>query len=228
MQPKYRAWLAGAKAELPIIMGGIPFGIIYGVTALKLGLSPWFIQAMSTIVFGGSSQMIIAQMFGSFAPNLAIILTSTVVNLRHALYSASLAPYVQPLSRWWKVLLAYLLTDEAYAVAITNYQERNDPEHGHWFFFGAGFMLWISWQVSTAIGILVGSQLPPMPVLDIAAALTFIGILIPILRDKALIAAAITGASVAVLASGLPYKLDLMAAAVVGIGVGLAIEGKQA
>ncbi len=179
MQPKYQAWWAGAKAELPIILGGIPFGIIYGVTALQLGLSPWFIQAMSIIVFGGSSQMIIAKMFGTGAPNLAIMLTATVVNLRHALYSASLAPYVQPLKRVWKVLLAYLLTDEAYAVAITNYQERNDPEHGHWFFFGAGFMLWFAWQMSTAIGILVGSQLPSMPVLEIAAALTFIGIFSP-------------------------------------------------
>lgn len=228
MHPKYQAWFAGIKAEVPIVLGVVPFGVIYGVTALKLGLSPWLIQAMSTIIFAGSSQMIVAQLFGTGVPNLAIILTAAVVNLRHALYSASVAPYLQQLKRGWKVLLAYLLTDEAYAVAITGYQERNDPEYGHWYFFGAGFMLWFSWQLSTAIGLLVGSQIGTMPVLEIALALTFTGILVPTLRDRAVIGAAVTGASVAVLAAGLPYKLGLIVAAIVGIGVGLALEGKRA
>ena len=103
-----------------------------------------------------------------------IVLTTFVVNLRHALYSASVAPYLKRLNSGWKMLLAYLLTDEAYAVAITHYAQGGNGTRKHWYFFGAGLTLWTSWQASTAVGILLGAQVPASWSLDFTLPLTFI------------------------------------------------------
>src|SRR5512136_1584816 len=108
-------FLNGAKAELPILLGVLPFGMIYGVLALQAGLPPVLALAMSSIVFAGSSQFIGTQLMAQGAGGLVIVVTTFIVNLRHALYSASVAPYLGRLPLRWKMLLAYLLTDEAYA-----------------------------------------------------------------------------------------------------------------
>lgn len=217
-------FLAGVRDELPILVGGFPFGMIYGILALGAGLSPFDAQAMSAVVFAGSSQLIAVQLFGLNTPALVIILTGFVVNLRHALYSASVAPYVRHLSPSWKGLLAYLLTDEAYAVSIAHYRRDGDLTHKHWYFLGAGLALWITWQVSTAVGIFLGAQIPASWGLDLTLALTFIALVIPLIDSRPTLLAALTAGLVAVLAAGLPYRLNLVAAALTGILVGLGSE----
>ena len=156
-----------------------------------------------------------------------IVLTIAVVNLRHMLYSASVAPYVRALPMRWKVLLSYLLTDEAYAVTILNYEEGASNPSGHWFFLGAGLTLWISWQISTAIGILLGATMPESWPLDFALPVTFIAIIIPALKDRPAIAASLTAGAVALLAYDLPYKLGLMVAGLLGITVGTLLEERK-
>src|SRR5512141_2672445 len=140
---------AGVRAEFPLLIGVFPFGMIYGALALNAGLSAAASQLMSSIVFAGSSQFITTQLAHQAAPGLVIILTIAVVNLRHMLYSASLAPYLKDLSLRWKVLLSYLLTDEAYAPSILKYEKDGIKTYTHWFLLGAGFSLWFTWQVST-------------------------------------------------------------------------------
>ncbi len=124
-------FLSGVKAELPILLGVAPFGMIYGALAIGSGLPVGMAQAMSAIVFAGSAQFIAAQLIGGGAPALVLLLTTFIVNIRHMLYSASIAPYFRPLRPAWKWLLAYLLTDEAFAVAIIHYQQtENQRNHG--------------------------------------------------------------------------------------------------
>src|SRR5579875_3989634 len=103
-----RAFLRGMRAELPILVGVVPFGLIYGVAALQAGIAAPLAQAMSAVIFAGSAQFITAQLVGAGIPALVIILTGVIINLRHLLYSASVAPYIRPLRLPWKVLLAYL------------------------------------------------------------------------------------------------------------------------
>jgi 4-azaleucine resistance transporter AzlC len=220
------AFLSGVKAELPILVGVMPFGMIYGVLALGAGLSPSAAQAMSSIIFAGSSQFIATQMLGS-APALVILITVAVVNLRHALYSASLAPYLRPLSPAWKWLLSYLLTDEAYAVGIVRYQQEDVDPHKHWHLLGAGITLWSGWQVSTAAGVFLGAVVPSSWSLDFTLALTFIALITPTLRDRPTLAAATSAGITALLTYGLPLKLGLIAAALVGIVVGLLVEARK-
>jgi predicted branched-subunit amino acid permease len=142
------------------------------------------------------------------------------------LYSASVAPYVKHLRPAWKWLLAYLLTDEAYAVTIGHYNQASDPRHKHWFFLASGLLLWGTWQASTAAGIFLGASVPPNWSLDFTLALTFIAIVVPGLKDRAGVAAAVTAGGIAVLAAGLPFKLGLLAAALIGILVGYWLEGR--
>jgi predicted branched-subunit amino acid permease len=253
-----KEFIAGLKAELPLLIGVIPFGMIYGVLALDAGIPPAAAQAMSSILFAGSAQIIVTQLVSQGTPALVIVLTVAIVNLRHALYSASLAPYTQRLRPAWKWLLAYLLTDEAYAVTILYYEpgspptavgtslafsssqsampdEAGDPpdtlalqpDMRHWFFLAAGLALWTTWQLSTAAGILLGAIIPQSWSLDFTLALTFIALVVPALRDRPGLAAALSAGIVALVAYSWPYKLGLVTAAVAGILVGLLVEGRK-
>ena len=223
-----REFLSGCRDELPLLLGVVPFGMIYGVLALDAGLGAFTSQAMSSVVFAGSAQLLATQLVREAAPALVVVITIFVVNLRHALYSASVAPYVSHLPRRWKIGLAYLLTDEAYAVAGSRYARdagvAEPSPHRHWYFLGAGLTLWTSWQLSTAAGVFLGAQIPHRWSLDFTLALTFIAIVFPSLRDLATAAAALAAGVIAVLAFRLPYNLGLILAAVAGIGVGLAVE----
>jgi 4-azaleucine resistance transporter AzlC len=215
-------FFAGVRAQLPILLGVVPFGMIYGALAVSSGLSPAAAQAMSAIVFGGSSQFVAAGLFAAATPWPVIVLTTFVINLRHALYSASVAPYLAHLPARWKGLLAYLLTDEAYAMGIQRLQAPGEPGERHWALLGGELALWLVWQLSTAVGVFLGAQVPPGWGLDFALALTFIAILVPALTDRPTILAALVAGAVALLGAGLPYKLGLIAAACAGIIAGVA------
>lgn len=222
------AFLSGARAEVPILLGVIPFGVIYGALALEAKLPTTAAMAMSSIIFAGSAQFIAAELFRDGAAWFVIIATVFVVNLRHMLYSASIQPHIAHLPQRWKWLLAYLLTDEAYAVVIAKYNDDSDPTFKHWYYLGAGLALWTTWQTSTLIGILLRAQaqIDPSLGLDFAIAVTFIAIVVPALKDRAVTAAALSAGVVALAAASLPYNLGLMVAAFVGIAVGMIIEGR--
>ena len=210
-----------------MIIGVIPFGMIYGILALNAGLPASAAQAMSVIIFAGSSQFISTQLFSLSVPAVINVFTIGVINLRHALYSASISPYLEKLPNRWKWSLAYLLTDEAYAVTILHYQEEGDDRNKHWFFLGAGLTLWTTWQLSTAAGVFLGASVPESWSLDFAIALTFIALTVPAIKDRASLGAALSAGVIAVIAFNLPLKSGLLAAAFIGIVVGLLIERKS-
>lgn len=219
-------FFSGLKAEAPILIGVFPFGMIYGVLAVAAGLPPLEAQAMSLFLFAGSAQFLMVQLIGQGTPWVVIILTAFVVNLRHLLYSASVAPYVKSLRARWKAALAYMLTDEAYAVVIGRYTAKGLRPNHQWFFLGAALGVYISWQISTAVGIFLGAQVPASWSLDFTLSLTFIAIIAPAIRDRPSLAAALSAGLVALLTATWPYKLGLALAALVGIMVGLWSEGR--
>ena len=215
----------GVRDLAPLLVGVVPFGLIYGVLARASGVSPWAAMAMSSILFAGSSQFMLAQLYATGAPALVMVATVALVNLRHALYSASLAPHVMHLPRRWKAALAYLLTDEAYAATVGRYGRAPVGPHAHWHWLGAGVVLWSGWQVSTACGIVLGARLPAAVPLDFALPLTFIAIIVPMIRSRAALATALAAAAVALATAHLPYKLGLMLASLAGIAVGWVAAG---
>ncbi|MEN3113277.1 AzlC family ABC transporter permease [Uliginosibacterium paludis] len=215
-------WWAGAKAEAPLLLGVIPFGLVFGVLGLQAGLPAWAVVAMSSVVFGGSSQVVFAQLWGAAVPVPVIVGTVGVVNLRHALYSASIAHLLGGLGLRWKLLLAYLLTDEAYMAAVGRLSAGPQTPHRHWFLFGTGFTLWACWQLATLGGVLVGAVIPAGWSLDFSIALTFIALLVPGLRRRSELFAAAVAATVALAAQGVPYKLWIVLAALAGMAAGMA------
>jgi 4-azaleucine resistance transporter AzlC len=223
-------FFAGIKAELPILLGVSPFGMIYGVLALSAGLPATLALAMSSIVFAGSAQFVGAQLIGGGAPGIVVVLTAFIINLRHILYGASVAPYLAHLNPRWKCLLAYLLTDEVYAVTITRFTRQPASAPGlscpEWYFLGAGLAQWTVWQASTVVGIALGAQIPPGWALDFAVALTFIALVVPALTDRPSVAAALAAGIVAVLTGAFPYRLGLVVAALIGIAIGVLVEGR--
>lgn len=217
---------SGVRDEIPILLGVIPFGLIFGASAMASKIPAAAAQAMSSIIFAGSAQFIAAQLISASASGEVVLLVIFVVNLRHALYSASVSPYMSKLKSGWKYLLAYLLTDEAYAVTITHYNREGDAAFKHWYFLGAGLMLWTSWQISTAVGILIEKQIPQNLPLSFFLPLTFIALVIPALKDRASIIAAFVAAIIALAGHGLPYGVGLLLGGFVGIGAGMLVESR--
>jgi len=216
----------GIKDELPILMGTIPFGLIYGVSARSFGIPAALAQAMSLIIFAGSAQFVVIQLINASVPAAIILLTACIINLRHALYSASVAPHLKERGLLWRLLLPYLLTDEAYAVAITHYQQPDADAPKHWYFFGAGLILWFTWQLGTAAGLLLGAHIPASWSLDFTLPLTFIALVIPALKKRTDAIAAGAAGLIAVLATRLPFNSGLLVATFIGIALGLLAETK--
>lgn len=213
----------GVRAQIPILLGVVPFGLIFGALAISQGIPAWVTMGLSLFVFAGSAQFVAAGMLASAAPAAVIVATILVINLRHVLYSASLAPRLRRLPLRWRAPLAWLLTDEAFATTSTHFQTGHERA-GHWYMLGSGLTLWASWQVSTAFGVFVGAQVPSNWSLEFALPLTFLALLTPTLIDRPTVLAAVTAGVTAVGLAWLPFKLGLLAASLLGIGMGLALE----
>lgn len=227
---RLKEFLAGCRDEAPLQLGVIPFGMLYGIGAVAAGMPVWLAQLTSMVVFAGAAQLVIVQMLSAAAGALPIGLTAALLNLRHLLYSASVAGHVRHLPRRWRVVLAYLLTDEAYAVAILRYtrpeaadQEQAEPDLRHWYFLGCGLTLWGCWQLSTALGIAFGARIPPEWDIDFAVPLTFIALLTLLVKERAGQAAALVAALAVLALAALPYRLGLVLAIVLGLLAGAAV-----
>lgn len=219
----------GARDMVPMLLGAIPFGIIFGSLAGAAGLTPWQTIGMSLLVFAGSAQFIAISLLGAGVGLAVVLLTTFVVNLRHALYSASLQPYVRHLPKRWRMPLAFWLTDEAYAVVVHRYAESDASPNKHWYFLGAALAMYVNWQLCTLVGVVFGQSVPNLGAwgLDFAMLATFIGIVVPMLRNRPQVAAALVAAAVALVCHALPYKLGLLVAAFSGIVVGVLLERRS-
>ena len=224
MSTRRSEFTAGLSAVMPMLIGAIPFGLIYGVLAIKAGIDPILAVMISSIVFAGSAQFMITQLVAVSTPGALIVLSVAIINLRHALYSAALADKLKTLNLPWKSLLAYLLTDEAYAAVIRRFESDASPQTRHWFLFGAGFGLWLVWQLSCIAGVLLGGQIPAHWALDFAGSLTFIAIVVPLLNGGAAWGAMLVAGVVSIAAFALPYKLAIIAAALAGMAAGMLLD----
>lgn len=219
-------FIAGARGIVPLVIGAIPFGIIFGTLAQTSGLSFGGAMAMSAFVFAGSAQFIAMGLLAVGTAFPVIILTTFVVNLRHLLYSLTLVPHVQNLSPLWKLILGFWLTDETFAVAINRYNQSDRSGYKHWYYFGAAVFMYVNWQVCTFIGLTLGHLIPDATSwgLDFAMSVTFIGMVIPYLKNKPTITTVVISGITALLARNLPHQSGLIVAATAGIIAGMVVE----
>ena len=208
----------------PLIPGVIPFAMISGMAAIDAGLDPLTAQLYSILVFAGASQIAAAQLIAAGASAWVIIFTIWIINLRFMMYSAALSTKIPP-SPIPKVLQAYILTDQAFAVCMGRFDlNMVDKAERAWFYLSSSVIMWCVWQAATAVGIVFGAVIPASWSLDFGVSLCFIAILIPALRDRPTLAAALAGGGFALLFYALPYNLGLVLASVTGIAVGYFCE----
>ena len=215
----------GVRAALPLWLGITPYGLAFGLLGPAAGLSGQATLATSLLVFAGSAQLIALGLVGAGASPLLVVLTVLVVNLRHLLYAASLAPRLGKLPQRWKLAISFLLTDETYAVVIDRL-ERAGNGALRYFYLGAGLAIYVDWAASTAVGLAIGGLVPDPTVLglDFALPATFIGLLAPQLRTRgAWVTLAVAALATLVLA-GLPGRLDVFAAIIVAATAGWGVD----
>jgi 4-azaleucine resistance transporter AzlC len=213
----------GFVATLPLAPGIIAFGLLYGVMARQAGLSPWEAGAMSLIVHAGSAQFTALGMWQT-AGAVPIILTTLVINLRHMLMGASVAPHLRGLSTSWKALLALWMSDESYALAIAEYEQGRGS---HWYFLGANVGVYVAWPTSGLLGALLGASIPEPSQygLDLVFPLAFLGLLTAFLKDRIGVAVALAAGGLALLGTFLlPGKWAILVAGILGSGLGLLLE----
>jgi 4-azaleucine resistance transporter AzlC len=223
--PRSEFW-AGCRGIVPLVIGAIPFGIIFGTLASSSGLSFGGAIAMSVFVFAGSSQFIALGLIAAGTTLPLIILTTFVVNLRHLLYSVSLVPYLQRSPQIWKLLLGFWLTDEAFAVAIARYHQSDASPYKYWYHLGASLFMYTNWLFCTFLGLTLGQFIPDAKSwgLDFAMAVTFIGMIIPYIVNKPMLVTVLTAGIASLVTHSLPHQLGLMVAAIVGITAGVLSE----
>jgi predicted branched-subunit amino acid permease len=215
--PHFRAGFAQMMA---VNIGLTPFGLVCGVGAAAAGTNLLGALGMSAIIFSGAAQILAIQLLAAGAPLAVIVLTCFVAGLRFLMYSAAMAPYLRPLSPRWQRVLAFLLTDQAFAASIRRFDSGDHPREGAMHFLGGGIALWSWWQVTNVVGFLAGNLIPASWSLDFTVPLCFVGLLVPVLRTpSALIAALVAGVAVHAL-EALPMHLNLLAAGLAGIAAG--------
>lgn len=224
-----QAFAAGARATLPLIVGAIPFGILFGTLAEPSGLSLLATLAMSLIVFAGSAQFIALGLLAAGASVGVIIATTLVVNLRHLLYSAALVERVKHLPQRWRAPMAFWLTDETFAAVSNRLLTRDDDPNAHWFYLGSALAMYGNWQLCTWLGIALGELFPDMTQwgLDFAMSVTFIGMVAPYLRNRPMWLCVVAAGAMAMVTWQLPHKLGLIIAALTGIAMGYSAHRLQ-
>lgn len=228
MRPAQRDYADGIRVMLPLIPGSVPFGMITGAVAAEAKFTAAEGIGQSVIMFAGTAQLATTQLVAEGAPALIIILTGLVINLRFAMYSASLAPHFAELSSAKRGLLAYLMTDQSYALGVTRYTRDNTMSAAakFRFYIGGALIMWVVWIAATAIGYFLGNRVPPSWSLDFFVPLSFLALLVPGIRDRATAIAATVGAGVAVAAWSLPFNIGLFLAAICGVAAGCIAEEK--
>jgi len=223
---RLREFTAGARDTIPMLVGAAPFGVIFGTLVASGPLHLWHGQLMSLLVFAGSAQFIALGLIAGHASFAVIWATTFVVNLRHLLYSATLAPYVSHLPTRWRWALGGLLTDEVFAVAWAHYRLHPPGAIGPYYFLGSGLSMYLNWQVWTLAGLLFGAAFPGLQSLglDFAMVATFIAIVVPQLVALRYVAAAVTAGALVFFWQAWPYKLGLLAAVFAGVAVGVMLS----
>lgn len=220
----------GVIDSIPLVLGGLPFGVIFGTLAMNAGFDIWQTIGMSSIVFAGSAQFVAVGMLAAGTSMGFIVGATIIINLRHLIYAASMLPHVKHLPQKWRIPLGFLLVDEVFAATYPRHLQNPKADNNHWHYLGVGVSFFVSWNIATVVGIFFGANVEGIGNwgLDFAMSATFIGMVMPHLVNKPMIAGVLTSAIVAVVTYSLPHKLGLVIASISGMAVGYLLDSRQA
>jgi 4-azaleucine resistance transporter AzlC len=216
----------GVRAGLPFVLVIGPFGLLFGVVGSEAGLDLAQVMTMTFLVIAGAAQFAAVQQMVDNAPVIMVLVTSLAVNLRMAMYSASMVPHLGEAPLWKRALVAHFLVDQTAVLGIERFESRADaPLHEKLaFFFGVALVIAPFWYAATLAGAVVGSRIPESFALDFAVPITFLAMIAPMVKSLAHLAAAITSVVLALLLAWMPYGSGLLLAALAAMTVGSLVE----
>lgn len=220
------AYRQGVIDGSPFILVIVPFSTLFGVLATEAGLSVFETLAFSVVVIAGAAQFTALQLMQENAPTVVVLISALAVNLRMAMYSASLTPYIGAAPLWQRALCAYLTVDQSYVVGVSKFEaepQMSVPERVG-YFLGAVTPIVPLWYTFTLVGAVLGAQVPESWALDFAIPITFLAMIAPMFRTAAHVVAALVAVVVAILAASVPYSLGLIIAGIAGMMAGAQTE----
>ena len=218
MNNKLKTLVKGIIDVSPLMIPVVPFGVIFGVIGMELGLGPYMTLGMSVIVFGGASQIVLLQLFSGGASSLVILSSVGAINSRHLLYGAVLSENLSCLKLKWKIILSYVMVDQAFAVSNKYFRKNKKDKNKHYHLLAAGFTCWSIWQLSTFAGIALGSIIPDELGLKFAIPITFLALLINDFKKiKNVIVMLISGLIATLGYNIIPFKAYIIVAALLSL-----------
>lgn len=221
---KYTAMWRGALAISPLSIAVLPWGILTGSFAIEVGLSPIESQAMSAFVFAGAAQLVALGMLKAGIGIFGILLSTLLITSRHFLYSMVMRKDISPLPVKWRLILGFLLTDELFAIVSTGNAQQH--KFDRWYALGGGLLFYISWNLATLLGVVAGKTIPNIEQLglDFAIAATFIALIIPLIRNKAILICVLVSLVSSVICVLLNIEAGLIISAILGMTCGTLYE----
>ena len=217
MSSKFAIFKKGLLDISPLLIPVVPFGIKFVAIGIELGFSPLITYATSLIIFGGASQIVFIQLLSGGASSLVAITSVGVINSRHFLYGAVLTEYLEKLSLIKKLLISYLITDQTFAVSSKYFKNHKINNHSHYHLIGAGVILWTTWQVTTIIGIFLGSIVPEEWGLKFAIPLTFLAIIVNDFRKLDHVLVMIISGISSLIFFDIPFKAYIILTPLIGL-----------
>ena len=224
------AYFRGIRAALPFLLVVAPFGMLFGVVGTEAGLNLAQVMGFSVVIIAGAAQFTAVQLMQEQAPTLIVLASALAVNLRMAMYAASLAPHLGPAPGWQRILIAYFNVDGTYALSHMEYEAKPaltlSEKVG--FYMGTATVICFPWYLATWIGAVLGASIPAGLSIDFAVPVAFMSFFAPALRTLPHVAAAITAIILAILLQGVPYSLWILLAGAGGMIVGAELERRMA
>ena len=221
-----RAFWRGYLDCAPFIVIVAPYSMMFGVVAREAGLDLVQVMSMSVLVIAGASQFTALALLQDNAPVFVALLGALVVNLRMAMYSAALVPHLGRARFGVRAVMAYLMVDQAFAVAVRTYEDRPEMtrEEKVAYYFGCMLLICPFWYGFTYVGAVVGQAIPPSYSLDFAVPVCFIALTAPLLRSGPHVVAALVAGAASLVFAWLPWSLGLLVAALLGLVAGAQSE----
>lgn len=210
----------GVLDILPLAVPAVPFGLVLGLAIVDSPIDNFLGWATSWIVFAGAAQLVLVTLIGG--PVIGAVTAALVVNSRHFMYSVAMAETFRHQPRWFRWLGPYTLIDQIFAISTTRLD--NDPDWFRHYYLAASAVVWLLWQISVTIGILVGGTVPDAWRLEFAIPVLFATLLVLGLHRRPAIVAAAVGFLAAAVSAPLPNRVSILIGALAGVAAATVIE----
>lgn len=223
----WRGAREGFIAVLPVTVGLIPWALVTGITMVGVGFTTAQAMGMNVLVFAGVAQLGTLPLIVAGAPIWLIVTTALVLNLRFLIFSAALARGFRGVGLTTRWISSYLLIDGVFVTCLDKMLATDDKQWRLGYYLAPSIWAWLLWQVFTLTGVLAAGSIPKNWSLEFMSTIALIMLLVPMVKVRAMLVAAVSAGVTAVALRNMPLRLGVIVAIVVGICAGFVAENRQ-